>query len=93
MTVYVDNARNPLGRMIMCHMLADSDDELHAMADRLGLKREWYQGDHYDISQVRKARAIRFGAIEISSREIARLRKRRRLERARALLAEVEART
>lgn len=34
-----------------CHMVADTEAELHAMADKIGLRREWYQGDHYDIVQ------------------------------------------
>ena len=51
--------------MIMCHMTADSLEELHDAADKLGLRREWYQGPpetahpHYDISLSRRRRAIR----------------------------------
>jgi hypothetical protein len=32
MTVYVDDMRARYGRLILCHMLASSDAELHDMA-------------------------------------------------------------
>jgi hypothetical protein len=75
MTVYVDDMyRFPLGRfgrMKMSHMIADTESELHAMADKIGLARKWYQGDHYDISISLRTRAIQNGAQEITMRELA----------------------
>ena len=66
MTVYVDQSRWRLGRMIMCHMMADTEEELHEMAAKLGLKREWFQPHrpHYDICKTKRALALKLGAVE-----------------------------
>jgi hypothetical protein len=69
MTVYVDDVRLPFGRMIMCHMWADSTDELLAMADRIGVQRKWLQQPpkvswvHFDISLAKKEQALAAGAL------------------------------
>ncbi len=73
MTVYVDTMQAPFKGMLMCHMIADSEEELHAMAAAIGMQRKWYQGDHYDISMERKQLAIEKGAREIGRRELAAL--------------------
>ena len=55
----------------MCHMLADSLDELHAMADRIGMKRKWFQNKgvpHYDLSKSKRELAVRYGAVELGDR-------------------------
>jgi len=70
MSVYIDRVNLSYGSMVMCHMIADSLDELHAMAQRLGLKRAWFQEPpkasfpHYDVAQSKKALALKLGAIE-----------------------------
>ena len=69
MTVYVDDVRLPYGRMVMCHMWADSLGELLAMADRIGVARRWLQQPpkaswvHFDISLGKKAEAVALGAV------------------------------
>jgi hypothetical protein len=69
MTVYVDDVRHRFGRMIMCHMWADSLDELLAMADAIGVARKWLQEPpkaswvHFDVSLGKKAEAIKHGAV------------------------------
>lgn len=68
MAVYVDDVRLPFGRMVMCHMWADSVDELLRMADHIGLARKWLQRPpkaawvHFDVSLGPKAKAIEAGA-------------------------------
>ena len=66
MTVYVDDMRAKFGRLIMCHMIGDTEAELHAMADRIGVARKWHQGDHYDIALTKRALAVAAGAVEIT---------------------------
>ncbi len=77
MSVYVDDATHVYGRMLMCHMLADTPAELHAMADRIGVQRKWYQNrastPHYDVCKSKRALAVAAGAIEISRSELGRL--------------------
>lgn len=85
MAVYVDDMRARYGRMIMCHMLADSDEELHAMAAAIGVNRRWWQspprssGSHYDVCLATKAKAVALGAIQISLRQAAAMNLRRRV--------------
>lgn len=71
MAVYVDNMRASFRQMIMCHMLADSLDELHAMADKIGVARKWFQRysriPHYDICLSKKALAISHGAVQLTT--------------------------
>lgn len=84
MTVYVDDMRAGFGRMVMCHMIADSDAELHAMADRIGVARRWHQAppkashSHYDIALSKRAIAVRLGAVEITWRQAGAMCARRR---------------
>ena len=73
MSVYVDDAYLPYGRMKMCHMMADDLTELHDMARKLGLKRLWFQQEnypHYDIGKGKRILAVSLGAKEITSREM-----------------------
>ncbi len=57
--VFVDDMRAPYGRMLMCHLIADTDEELHAMAARVGVARRWFQDrsryHHYDLSLGKRA--------------------------------------
>lgn len=77
MPVYVDNMRARFGRMVMCHMWADTREELFAMADKIGVARRWFQRpssvdlpgmsaswEHFDIALTKRAAAVRNGAVE-----------------------------
>lgn len=92
MPVYVDKAKHLYRGMLMCHMVADSLDELHAMADRIGIKRQWFQADgsvpHYDICKSKRKLAVAFGAIEIGRREIVEVIRKHRNAKQEARLKE-----
>jgi hypothetical protein len=76
MAVYVDDMRAHYGRMIMCHMAADTTRELLMMAGNLGISRRWIQHEgtwreHFDVCLTKRARAIELGAIGVTRREFA----------------------
>lgn len=77
MTVIVDPLREyPHARLPVrhwCHLAVDGAfDELHAFAERLGIPRRRFQGDHYDLPPRLRVRAVALGAEEVSTRELLR---------------------
>ena len=76
MAVYIDDFNAPFGNMIMCHLIADTREELLAMVDKIRVQRKWIQDygtprEHFDICLAKKKQAIKAGAIEIGFRELA----------------------
>jgi len=76
MSVYVDPLMEWGGSATFrwthsCHMMADTNEELHKFAKRIGLKREWHQAcpphsvSHYDLNASRRRVAVHCGAIEV----------------------------
>jgi hypothetical protein len=50
------------------HLLATDIDELHAMAQQIGLRRSWFQDrtfPHYDVMAGKRLQAIAAGAVAI----------------------------
>jgi sulfur relay (sulfurtransferase) DsrC/TusE family protein len=75
--VYVDDMRAQYGRMTMCHMMADAVEELHQMADQIGVSRRWFQEygtrPHYDICLSKRRLAVKLGAREVTARDLVRM--------------------
>ena len=102
MTVYVDDMhKHPMGRfgrMKMCHMMADSTEELLRMADTIGVQRKWIQkpgtpDEHFDISTSKRGLAVIAGAQEITMREMAKFQMTRRTEALKKSKGEQDGRT
>ncbi len=75
MAVLVDELREyPHVRFAVkhwCHMVSDeSFDELHAFAAALGIPRERFQSDHYDLPPVLRERAVAQGAVEVTIHDL-----------------------
>jgi hypothetical protein len=71
--VYVGNKEYKYRQMLMSHMVADNLIELHAMADKIGVQRKYFQDakiPHYDICKNKKQLAILNGAKLISDKQI-----------------------
>jgi len=94
MAVYID----PLVRCrksaewpweLSCHLFADTPDELHEFAERVGLSRGWFaervglsrgwfqsaagQMPHYDLTKAMRRKAIAGGAVQVTRRRAVKL--------------------
>lgn len=87
MAVYVDDAVTWWRGQRWAHLMADTLDELHAMAAAVGLPRRAFQdkpsGAHYDVTVEMRERALALGAVAIS-RHLDRERVRAVIRNARA---------
>ena len=55
------------------HLVSDTSyDELHDFAERLGIPRRAFQGDHYDLPEDLRASALALGAEDVTGRELIR---------------------
>lgn len=58
---------------LSCHMYADDVRELHRLAKKIGLKRDWFQDarlKHYDLTENKRKLAMKHGAKEKSFRHM-----------------------
>jgi hypothetical protein len=93
MAVYVDDSHIPAQVQngsrthdsTWCHLFADSQDELHEFAGRLGLKRSYFQPGkgnrswtwHYDVTAGKRAESVKLGAVEVTWRDSVRIMRER----------------
>jgi hypothetical protein len=86
MACYVDTVRSYPGKGLryteFCHLLADTRDELHAMADALGIPRRFFQDHpwrwHHDLPEHLRERAVELGAREVTLHQVGELLRGRR---------------
>ena len=97
MAILVDEAQAWPARELpfprWCHMVSDrSYEELHAFAGLLGVPRQRFQDDHYDLPEHLRERALARGAQAVGAGELVRRMAGPRGERVRARRAAREPR-
>jgi hypothetical protein len=71
MAILVDTPIWPFRDRLWCHLVSDTSyDELHAVAEQLGIPRRGFQGDHYDLPAEMRDAAIALGAQPVTGREL-----------------------
>jgi hypothetical protein len=68
-------------------MFADTLEELHALAKKIGMRREWFQDaelQHYDLTEGKRWQAIRHGAQEVEFPKMVDHMRRRREEKSKS---------
>jgi hypothetical protein len=73
MAILIDPPQWPAHGRRWSHLISDTSvRELHAFAAALGVPERGFEGDHYDVPEERYVRAVRAGAIPVSTRELLR---------------------
>ena len=73
MAILVDPSIWPHRGRLWSHLVSDTSyDELHEFAERLGIPRRAFQGDHYDLPEEMRDSAIDLGAEPVEGRELIR---------------------
>lgn len=69
----IPNRRYPCAQV--AHMIADTEEELHAFAERIGMQRAWFHRGrrlpHYDLTPQRYQMALAAGAETMTLRAFA----------------------
>lgn len=83
MAVYVGNFAAQFGGARMCHMVADTHQELVAMADHIGVDQQHIQSagthrEHFAVGKAERALAVVAGAREVRIPELGFIMRRKR---------------
>ena len=79
MTIFIDDAAIPKSGKKWYHLMSDGDDnEIHQFAAKIGLKREWFHVDHYDLVSGKRQQAIDLGAQPVAALKLVEIRKQKR---------------
>jgi hypothetical protein len=79
-----------------CHMWADDLEELHALASRIGMRRQWFQDKgsgslpHYDLTPPKRLAALVAGAIPVDHDTLGRYVRAHRKAHREAVVAKIE---
>lgn len=72
--IYVDPPEWPGHGRLWSHLISDvSYDELHEFAERVGIPRQAFERDHYDVIAERYPSVVEAGAQPVSTRRIVEL--------------------
>jgi hypothetical protein len=73
MAVLIDEPRWQFKGRLWAHLVSDQSlDELHDFAERLGIPRRGFHGDHYDVPKEFYDEVVDAGAVPTPSRELVR---------------------
>ena len=73
MTVLIDEPRWHLHGRTWSHLVSDESlEELHEFAERVGIPRRGFHGDHYDVPEEYYETMVELGAVPTPSRDLVR---------------------